>query len=112
MHHGQSRGGNTRKVCKKQVNLFKTGGKFVKVRGKYNFRETGGKCIEIRNLWLMIKKKKIWREKLKFCRKSENFSEIGVKSETGGGNASWSQGDGRPCSPLFVYIRSIMKKHQ
>src|SRR6218665_1382506 len=46
MHHGQSRG-NTRKVCKKQVNLSKTGGKFVKIGGKEKyFRETGGKCIE------------------------------------------------------------------
>ena len=35
MHHGQSRGKlNTRKVCKKQVNLSKTGGKFVKVGEK------------------------------------------------------------------------------
>ena len=32
-------GGNTRKVCKKQANLPKTGGKFVKVGGKNNFRE-------------------------------------------------------------------------
>ena len=63
MHRGQSIGGkrNTRKVCKKQVNLSKTGGKFVKVGG--NFRETGGKCTEtaktggeIRNLWSMTKK--------------------------------------------------------
>ena len=38
---------NTRKVCKKQVNLSKTGGgKFVKVGGKNNFCETGGKCTE------------------------------------------------------------------
>src|SRR6218665_3693374 len=39
-------GKNTRKVCKKQVNLPKTGGKFVKDGGKNNFRETGGKCSE------------------------------------------------------------------
>src|SRR6218665_3021788 len=37
---------NTRKVCKKQVNLSKTEGKFVKVRGNNNFRETGRKCTE------------------------------------------------------------------
>jgi len=37
---------NTRKLCKKQVNLCKTGGRFVKVGGKNNFRETEGKCIE------------------------------------------------------------------
>src|SRR6218665_607380 len=55
---------NTRKVCKKQVNLSKTGGKFVKVGGKNNFRETGGKCTEtakigweIGNLWSMTKKR-------------------------------------------------------
>ena len=47
MHHGQSRGErNTRRVCKKQVNLSKTGGKFVKEGGNNNFRETGEKCIE------------------------------------------------------------------
>ena len=41
---------NTRKVCKEQMNLSKTGGKFVKVGGNKNFhknfRETGGKCTE------------------------------------------------------------------
>ena len=47
MHHGESRGKrNTRKVCKKPVNLSKTGGKFVKVGGNNNFRETGGECTE------------------------------------------------------------------
>ena len=49
MHHGQSRGERntrTRKVCKKQVNLCKRGGKSVKVGGKNNFLETGGKCTE------------------------------------------------------------------
>ena len=34
-------GKNTRKVCKKQVNLPKTGGEFVKVGGKNNFCKTG-----------------------------------------------------------------------
>ena len=40
----------------------------------------------------------IFREKVKFLKfssKSENFSEIGGKSETGG-NASWSQGVDAP----------------
>src|SRR6218665_3271553 len=37
---------NTRKVCKKLVNLSKTGGKFVKVGGNNNFPEIGGKCTE------------------------------------------------------------------
>src|SRR6218665_685487 len=38
---------NTRKVCKKQVNLCKTGGKYLsKEGGNNNFRETGGKCTE------------------------------------------------------------------
>jgi len=37
---------NTRKVCKKQVNLCKTGGKFVKVGGNNNFRETGGNVLK------------------------------------------------------------------
>jgi len=47
MHHGQSRGENTREVCKKQVNLPKTEGKLGKVGGKKHFRETGGRCTEI-----------------------------------------------------------------
>ena len=33
---------------------------------------------------------------LKFCSESENFSEIGGKSETGWENASWSQGGWTP----------------
>src|SRR6218665_3573857 len=37
---------NTRKVCKKQVKLSKTGGQFFKVGGNNNFRETGGKCTK------------------------------------------------------------------
>jgi len=59
----------------------------------------------------MIKKKKsseiladersqeIFRETVKLSkmfRKSENFSEIGGKSETGGENALWSQGEWTP----------------
>jgi len=47
MHHGQSRGErNTRKACKKQVNLSKIGGKFVKVGGIIIFAKQGGKCTE------------------------------------------------------------------
>src|SRR6218665_51700 len=37
---------------------------------------------------------------VKKFRKSENFSEIGVKSETGGKCIMVSEGDGRPC-PKF-----------
>ena len=37
---------NTHKVCKKQVNFYKTEGKFFKVGGNNNFHETGGKCTE------------------------------------------------------------------
>jgi len=38
---------NTRKACKKQANLSKTGGKFVKVGGgNNNFRETGGNVLK------------------------------------------------------------------
>src|SRR6218665_174557 len=75
---------NTHKVCKKQVNILKTRGKFFKVGGNNNFRETGGKCTEIwkigrgiRNLWSMTKKssemlvdenRKIFREKVKFIK--------------------------------------------
>ena len=54
MHHGQSKGGNTRKVCKKQVNLPKTGGNIYKSRGKCT--ETA-KIGGIRNLWSMTKKR-------------------------------------------------------
>src|SRR6218665_2168384 len=79
-------GGNTRKVCKKLVNFFKTEGKFVKVGGSNNFRQSGGKCTktgkiggETQNLWLTTKKKrsseifadenrKFFREKVKFLK--------------------------------------------
>ena len=37
---------NTHKVCKKQVNFYKTDWKFFKVGGNNNFRETVGKCTE------------------------------------------------------------------
>ena len=43
--------GNTRKVCKKQVNLSKTEGEICQSRvGNNNFRETKGKCIETRKI--------------------------------------------------------------
>ena len=38
--------GNTRKVCKMQVNLSKTGGKFVKVGGKIIIFTKQGECTE------------------------------------------------------------------
>ena len=44
-------------------------------------------------------KQEIFREKVKlwkFSLESENFSKIGGKSETGGENASWSQGGWTP----------------
>src|SRR6218665_134885 len=131
MHHGQSRGENTRKVCK-QVNLPKTGEKICKSRGeRIIFAKQGGKCTEtakiggIRNLWSMTKKKEkrsseilsdesqeIFREKvklLKFFRKSETFSEIGGKSETGGKCIMVSEGGWTPLrgravkSPIFLW---------
>src|SRR6218665_4072329 len=70
MHHGQSRGEkNTRKVCKKQVNLPKTGGKICKSRGeRIIFAKQGGKCTEtakiggkIKKLWSMKKKARTGR---------------------------------------------------
>jgi len=42
MHHGQSRGGITRKACKTLMNFLKTEGKFLKVGGNNNFRQLGG----------------------------------------------------------------------
>jgi len=43
---------NTRKVCKKQVNLSKTEGKNLsKQRGNNNFRKTEGKCTETGKIW-------------------------------------------------------------
>ena len=97
---------NTRKVCKKQVNLSKTGGKYLsKQGGNNNFCETGGGNVywnrenrgEIPNLWSMTKKshqkfrwmkenQEIFQEKVKLWKlpsESENFSKIGGKSETG-----------------------------
>src|SRR6218665_1563832 len=49
---------------------------------------------------LADKNGKFFREKvtfLKFSRKSKIFSKIGGNLKQGG-NASWPQGDGRPCS--------------
>jgi len=44
-------GGNEmNKVCKKQVNFSKTGGKIFKVGGNNNFRENRGKCTETRKI--------------------------------------------------------------
>src|SRR6218665_2894228 len=58
------------------------------------WRAPGGKCCktgkilgEIRNLWSMTKKRSseiLADENGKFSRKSQNFSKIGGKSETGG----------------------------
>ena len=40
-------GKNTRKVCKKLLNFFKTGGGNFGNRGEIiNFRESGGKCCK------------------------------------------------------------------
>ena len=92
----------------------------VKVGGEIH-RNQGRKCTkrgkiggEIRNLWSMTKKrsseiladenKEIFREKVKlttFSTESENFSKIGGKSETGVGNASWSQ---RGWTPLYIHV--------
>src|SRR6218665_2333276 len=60
------------KVCKKQVSLPKTEGKFVKVGEIIIFAKQGGNVLkqgkqgEIRNLWSMTKKshQKFWRMKI------------------------------------------------
>ena len=55
----------------------------------------------------------IFQEKVqfrKFSSQSENFSKIGEKSETGG-NASWSQGDGRPCLYMYVLLYCMVAGH-
>ena len=102
----------SRWICLKQRE------KFVKVGGKNNFREAGGKCIEtgkvgeIQNLWSVTKKKKkksseiladenqeICRKKVKlrkFSSESENFSNIGGKSETEGKCIMVSEGMDAP----------------
>ena len=115
---------NTRKVCKKQVNLSKTEGKFVKVGGNYNFRETGRKCTETAKIggkfkicgrWLKKRSseisadenQEIFQEKVKFVKFSsepENFSKIGGKSETEGEMHYGLRGDGRPCMHACVYV--------
>jgi len=46
MHHGQSRGENTRKVCKKLLNFWKTEGILKSRREIINFRESGGICTK------------------------------------------------------------------
>src|SRR6218665_502431 len=99
---------NTRKVCKKQVNLSKTEGNICQSRGERIIFAKLGKVLqqrkwgEIRNLLSMTKKRsseiladenqEIFREKvklLKFFSKSENFSKIAGNLKQGG-NASWS----------------------
>src|SRR6218665_243757 len=90
-------GKNTCKVCKKQVNLCKTGGEICQSRGEIIiFSKQGGNVLkqekwgEIRNFWSTTKKRsseiladenqKIFREKVKlltFSSESENFSKIG-----------------------------------
>jgi len=45
MHHGQSRGGKKRKVCKKLLNFRKRGGEILEKRGKLKiFANQEGKC--------------------------------------------------------------------
>ena len=59
------------KECKKQVNLSKTGWEICQSRGEIIiFAKQRGKCTET--------------------------GKIGGNSKFVGGNASWSQGDGRP----------------
>ena len=98
---------NTYKVCKKQVNSFKTGGEIFESRGEIIiFANQGGKCsktgktggkFEIcgrQKFSLADENRKFCREKVKFqkfFRKSKKISKIGGKSETGGENASWPQ---------------------
>jgi len=56
--------------------------------------------------YLAYETRKFFGEKVKleiFFVKSAKFSKIGRKSETGGGNASLSQGDGRPCWKLLFW---------
>jgi len=68
-------------------------------------------------LWSMTKKgqQKFWRMKIeKFFGKRYNFRQsliffkIGGKSETGEENASWPQGDGRPCLDEVVGGDNLM----
>ena len=52
----------------------------------------------------------IFREKVKlrkFSSESDNFSKIGENLKQGG-NASWSQGDGRPCPHLLLPLRLLL----
>ena len=111
VHHGQSRGKrNTHKVCKKQVNFSKTGGKLFKVGGIIIFAKQGEMYWnrenkgEIRNLWSMTKKRsseiladenrEIFREKVKFWKFSRvwKFLENRGKSETEGNAGSLKGG--------------------
>src|SRR6218665_1372649 len=101
--HGQSRGKRKRqRVCKKQVNLTKSEGKFKKVGRNNNFPGTWGKCIKAAKIGKKFEILKFWRMKIKkkigeqmklgtFSTESEKLSEIWAKSETGGKciTASW-----------------------
>ena len=101
---------NTRKVCKKQVNLSKTEGKFVKSKGEiiifakqggemYWNRENRGK-FEICGWWLkkIIRNFGGWKSRIlsgkdkivKIFLRVRKFFDNRGKSETGV-NASWSQ---------------------
>ena len=86
MHHGQSRGGNTRKVCKKLLNFLKTGGEIFETGGNYKFSRIGGKCSKTGKIGGnpkfvgddLKKEKKVvrnfWRMKMgNFFGKRENF---------------------------------------
>src|SRR6218665_219781 len=83
---------NTRKVCKKQVNLCKTGGK---------------RSSEI----LADENQEIFPEKvtfIKFSSEPENFSKIGGKSETGGKCIMVSGGIDAPACTLFFLLHSLL----
>ena len=108
---------NTRKVCKKQVNLCKTGGKICQSTGEIIISLNRGKCTETAKIggkfeicgrWLKKRSseisadenQEIFQGKVKFLTFSseyENFSTIGGKSETGGKMHHGLRGDGRPC---------------
>src|SRR6218665_3739953 len=125
MHHGQSRGGKkTRKVCKKQVNLRKTGGEICKSRGeRIIFAKQGGNSkfvvddLKKRSSEILAyENQEIFREKVKlrkFSSESENYSKIGGKSETGGKCIMVSEGNGRPCKYfsgcVYKYFSGVYK---
>ena len=57
--------------------MIKTGGKFVKVGRKNNFRETGGKCTETPKIGRKFEICGRSLKKQKFWRMSRNFSGKG-----------------------------------